>query len=50
VLDRFGPTALWGGCLAVGVAAAAGQLAAGPARRRRLAGTAGVAIRATDVA
>jgi MFS family permease len=50
VLDRFGPTALWGGCLAVGVAAAAGQLAAGPARRRRLAGTAGVAIRATDLA
>ncbi|HYG66555.1 MAG TPA: MFS transporter, partial [Anaeromyxobacteraceae bacterium] len=37
VLDRFGPTALWGGCLAVGVAVAVGQLAAAPARRRRLA-------------
>jgi MFS family permease len=36
VLGRFGPTALWGGCLAIGVATAAGQLAAGPARRRRL--------------
>ncbi len=36
VLGRLGPGALWGGCLALGMAVAFGQLAAGPARRRRL--------------
>jgi MFS family permease len=37
VLDRLGGAALWIGCLGLGLAAAAGQLAAAPARRRRLA-------------
>jgi MFS family permease len=37
VLGRWGASALWGGCLALGLVAAAGQLAAAPARRRRLA-------------
>ncbi len=37
VLTRFGPTALWLGCLAVAAAVAGGHLAAAPARRRRLA-------------
>lgn len=36
VLHRFGGTALWLGCLAVGALVAALHLAAGPARRRRL--------------
>jgi MFS family permease len=36
-LARIGPTGVWGACLVVGVAVAAGQLAAGPRRRRRLA-------------
>jgi len=43
VLDRLGGTALWIGCAALGLATAAGQLAAAPARRRRLGGTAGSA-------
>jgi MFS family permease len=37
VLGRFGGRALWLGCLATGALVAAGHLAAGPARRRRLA-------------
>jgi len=37
VLGRFGAAALWLGCFGVGVALALGHLAAGPARRRRLA-------------
>jgi MFS family permease len=37
VLGHLGPCALWGGCFVVGVAAAVGHLAIGPARRRRLA-------------
>ncbi|HSN90874.1 MAG TPA: MFS transporter [Anaeromyxobacteraceae bacterium] len=37
VLDRLGGTVLWIGCAVLGVATAAGQLAAAPARRRRLA-------------
>ena len=37
VLDRAGAPWLWGGCLALGLTAAAGQLAAAPARRARLA-------------
>jgi MFS family permease len=37
VLHRFGGRTLWVGCLAVGVLIAALHLAAGPARRRRLA-------------
>ena len=36
VLQRFGGTVLWLGCLATGAVAAALHLAAGPARRRRL--------------
>lgn len=40
VLDRLGPAALWGGCAGLGVLAALGQLAAAPARRRRLRATA----------
>jgi MFS family permease len=36
-LGRFGPTGVWGTCLVAGLAVAAGQLAVGPARRRRLA-------------
>jgi len=36
VLDRAGPWALWGGCLGIGVAAAAGFLAWRPAFRRRI--------------
>jgi MFS family permease len=35
VLDAWGGTALWGGCAVVGVGTAAGQLAAGRARRAR---------------
>lgn len=38
-LDHAGGAALWGGCLVLGVAVAAGHLAAGPARRARLRGT-----------
>jgi MFS family permease len=37
VLHRFGGVTLWLGCLAVGAGAALLHLAAGPARRRRLA-------------
>ena len=37
VLHRFGGQVLWLGCLATGAVAAALHLAAGPARRRRLA-------------
>jgi MFS family permease len=37
VYGRFGPTALWIGCLAVGVTVAAGHLAAAPGRRLRVA-------------
>jgi MFS family permease len=37
VLHRFGGTVLWLGCLATGALTAALHLAAGPARRRRLA-------------
>lgn len=37
VYGRLGPRVLWWSCLAMGLAAAAGQLAAGGARRRRLA-------------
>jgi len=37
VLHRFGGPTLWLGCLAAGALTAALQLAAGPARRRRLA-------------
>jgi MFS family permease len=37
VLQRLGAPALWILCLALGLAVAAGHLAAGPARRRRLA-------------
>jgi MFS family permease len=37
VLSRLGPGVLWSGCLAVALLVAAGHLAAGPARRRRLA-------------
>lgn len=36
-LDRLGPRALFAGCLAMSLAVAAGHLAAGPGRRRRLA-------------
>ena len=36
ILERLGGRALWIGCFAVGVLVAAGHLAAGPARRRRL--------------
>lgn len=42
LLARHGPAALWAACLAVGTAVALGHLAAGPARRRRLTGGAGV--------
>jgi MFS family permease len=38
VLSRLGAPALWAGCLAVGLAVAAGHLAIAPARRRRLGG------------
>ncbi len=38
LLARGGPNAVWGACLVAGVAVALGHLAAGPARRRRLAG------------
>ena len=37
LLSRGGPVVLWLTCLAAGVAVAIGHLAAGPARRRRLA-------------
>jgi MFS family permease len=37
LLSRFGPRTLWVACLVAGLAVAAGHLAAGPARRRRLA-------------
>lgn len=37
VLTRLGARPLWAGCLAVGLAVAAGHLAIAPARRRRLA-------------
>jgi hypothetical protein len=37
VLHRLGGRTLWLGCLAVGLLMAVGHLAAGPARRRRLA-------------
>ncbi len=37
VLEHAGSTALWLGCLAVGLAGAGGQWAAGPARERRAA-------------
>jgi MFS family permease len=36
-LARFGARGVWGACFVAGLAVAAGQLAAGPARRRRLA-------------
>jgi hypothetical protein len=36
-LDRLGPRALFAGSLALSLAVAAGHLAAGPGRRRRLA-------------
>ena len=36
-IGRFGAPVLWAGCLALGLAVAAGHLAIGPARRRRLA-------------
>jgi MFS family permease len=36
VLGHLGASALWAGSLAVGLLAAAGQLATGPARRRRI--------------
>jgi MFS family permease len=36
-LARFGARGMWGACFVAGLAVAAGQLAAGPARRRRLA-------------
>jgi MFS family permease len=36
-LARFGPTAVWTACLVVGVLVAVGQIAAGPARGRRIA-------------
>jgi MFS family permease len=36
-LARFGARGVWGACLVAGLAVAAGQLVAGPARRRRLA-------------
>jgi MFS family permease len=42
-LDRLGGTALWLGCAALGLATAMGQLAAAPARRRRLEGKDGAA-------
>jgi MFS family permease len=35
-LARYGARGVWGACLVAGLAVAAGQLAAGPARRRRL--------------
>ncbi len=35
-LERVGARGVWGACLIVGLAVAAGQLAVGPARRRRL--------------
>jgi len=38
VLSRLGAPTLWAGCLAVGLAVAAGHLAIAPARRRRLSG------------
>ncbi|HTP51315.1 MAG TPA: MFS transporter [Anaeromyxobacteraceae bacterium] len=38
IIARFGAPALWTCCFALGVVAAAGHLAVGPARRRRLAG------------
>jgi MFS family permease len=37
LLTRLGGRWLWGTCLAIGIAVAAGHLAAAPARRRRLA-------------
>jgi MFS family permease len=37
VYGRYGPTALWLGCLAVGVAVAVGHVAAAPGRRLRVA-------------
>jgi len=40
LLSRVGPTGLWLACLAAGGLAALGHLAAGPARRRRLAAAA----------
>jgi MFS family permease len=43
VLDGLGGTVLWLGCLGLGLATAAGQLAAAPARRGRLA-----ALRASE--
>lgn len=36
VLDTAGPTALWAGCTALGIAVGAGHLLAAPARHRRL--------------
>jgi MFS family permease len=36
-LARFGARGVWGACFVAGLAIAVGQLAAGPARRRRLA-------------
>ena len=36
-LARLGPAGVWGGCIVVGLLAAAGQLAARGARRRRIA-------------
>jgi MFS family permease len=47
VLHRFGGTALWLGCLALGALAAALHLAAGPARRRRLGEARGVGLPAS---
>lgn len=37
VVHAFGGAALWTGCMVIGLAAGAGQLVAGPARRRRCA-------------
>ena len=36
-LARYGARVVWGACFVAGLAVAAGQLAAGPARKRRLA-------------
>jgi MFS family permease len=40
LMERFGAPALWGTCVAVALATAAGLLATAPARRRRLAAVA----------
>lgn len=43
VLERLGGRTLWGGCFVLGLVAAVGHLAIGPARRRRL-----VALRSAE--